>query len=318
MTAVLSQQIDNFLNALRLKGYSNCTIESYAVDLRQLVEYFESIDEPDIAVENLTRQRLRSWQAEALSDQKPASRARKISAVRSLIHFLLRQEYIDKNPCENLQNPKIPKQLRPTYSVDQINVLLTVPPTADELTIRDLTAFELMYSSGLRVSELVSVDISSIDFIEGWIRVLGKGNKEREIPVTTTAIDLISRYLSESRPKLVAKDGSQDEEALFLNSKGGRITARSIRRLLHEEELEKGLSADVSPHGLRHAFATHLLEAGADMRAIQDMLGHARLSTTARYTHNNYERLVKVYDSAHPRATISNHQHKSDNDENKT
>ncbi len=311
MPLILSQQIDRFLNSLKLKGYSPCTLDAYALDLRQLVEYFESQNAPDITVEELNRQRLRSWQAEALYDQKPASRARKISAVRTFIHFLIRQEDIDKSPFENLQNPKIPKQMRPTYSVDQINVLLTLPGNADALTIRDLTAFELMYSSGLRVSELVSVDLDDIDFVEGWIRVLGKGQKEREIPVTTTAIDLIGRYLIESRPMLVSKDGVQDDQALLLNSKGGRITARSIRRLLHEEELEKGLSADVSPHGLRHAFATHLLEAGADMRAIQDMLGHVRLSTTARYTHNNYDRLVKVYDNAHPRAFID-HPDKSD------
>ena len=304
MATKLADQIDGFLSALRLKGYSPCTIESYALDLSQLVQYFEEQGEGDICVETLTRQRMRSWLADALGDQKPASRARKISAVRSLIHYLIRQETIEKSPFENLQNPKIPKQIRPTYTVDQINVLLEIPANADALTIRDLTAFELMYSSGLRVSELVSVDIDSFDFIEGWIRVLGKGNKEREIPVTTTAIDLIGRYLAEARPKLVSKEGYQDDQALLLNSRGGRITARSIRRLLHEEELEKGLSADVSPHGLRHAFATHLLEAGADMRAIQDMLGHARLSTTARYTHNQYDRLVKVYDSAHPRAHI--------------
>ena len=305
MDIKLSDQIDPFLNALRLKGYSECTIESYALDLRQLIDYFEDIGEGDISVQTLTRQRMREWLGNELGDQKPAKRKKKISAVRSLVHFLIRQESIEKSPFENLQNPKIPKQLRPTYSVDQINVLLEIPASADALTIRDLTAFELMYSSGLRVSELVSVNIQDIDFVEGWIRVIGKGNKMREIPVTTTAIDLIGRYLAESRPSLTAKDGSQDDEALLLNSRGGRITARSIRRLLHEQELEKGLSDDVSPHGLRHAFATHLLEAGADMRAIQDMLGHARLSTTARYTHNHYERLVKVYDSAHPRAHIS-------------
>ena len=304
MTLILSQQIDPFLAALRLKGYSQNTINSYANDLNQLVAYFESQGETDLTVEALTRPKMREWLGNALGDQKAASRARKISAVRSLIHFMLRHEEIEKSPFENLQSPKIPKQLRPTYTVDQINILLEIPANASALTIRDLTAFELMYSSGLRVSELVSVDIDSIDFIEGWIRVLGKGNKEREIPVTTTAIDLIGRYLTESRPKLVSKDNKQDESALLLNSRGGRITARSIRRLLHEEEIEKGLTEDVSPHGLRHAFATHLLEAGADMRAIQEMLGHVRLSTTARYTHNNYDRIVKVYDSAHPRAHI--------------
>ena len=302
----LSEQIDGFLGALRLKGYSACTVESYANDLRQLVTYFEEQGEADICVEQLTRQRMRAWLGEMLGDEKPASRARKISAVRSFVHHLLRIEAIDDVPFRNLQNPKIPKQIRPTYTVDQINLLLEIPGDAPPLTVRDLTAFELMYSSGLRVSELVGLDIESFDFIEGWVRVLGKGNKEREIPVTSRAIDLIGRYLAETRPMLCAKDGTQDEHALLLNSRGGRITARSIRRLLHEEEIEKGLSADVSPHGLRHAFATHLLEAGADMRAIQEMLGHARLSTTARYTHNNYERLVKVYDSAHPRAHISN------------
>jgi site-specific recombinase XerD len=169
---LLSAQIDPFLAALRLKGYSECTIESYALDLRQLVDYFEGIGEGDICVETLSRQRMREGLGNALGDQKPASRARKISAVRSLIHFLIRQENIDKSPFENLQNPKIPKQLRPTYSVDQINVLLEIPASADALTIRDLTAFELMYSSGLRVSELVSVNINDFDFIEGGFACL--------------------------------------------------------------------------------------------------------------------------------------------------
>lgn len=310
MPYILSQQIDSFLSSLRLKGYSACTIESYANDLSQLVTYFEETGDPDICVESLSRQKMRTWLSDSLGELKPATRARKISAVRSLIHFMIRKDELDKSPFENLQNPKIPKQLRPTYSVDQINVLLEIPPNADMLTIRDLTAFELMYSSGLRVSELIGVNIDDIDFIEGWIHVLGKGNKEREIPVTTTAIDLIGRYLSESRPQLKSKAGIQDENALFLNARGGRITARSIRRLLHNEEEEKGLTADVSPHGLRHAFATHLLESGADMRAIQEMLGHARLSTTARYTHNNYDRLVKVYDRAHPRAYLTQNEEK--------
>lgn len=304
MCISFAEHIDSFLSSLRLKGYSPCTVASYANDLGQIVSYFESQGITDLTVESLTRQQMRLWLGECLGDQKPASRARKISAVRSYIHYLIRQEEIERSPFENLQSPKIPKQLRATYSVDQINILLEVPGNADALTIRDLTAFELMYSSGLRVSELVSVNIDDFDFIEGWLRVLGKGNKYREVPVTSIAIDLIGRYLSESRPQLVSKDGEQDADALLLNARGGRITARSIRRLLHEEELEKGLTADVSPHGLRHAFATHLLESGADMRAIQDMLGHARLSTTARYTHNNYERLVKVYDNAHPRAHI--------------
>ena len=305
MAIIVSDYIDSFLQSLRLKGYSDLTIASYAGDLSQMVLYFERLGMPNLLAEDLTRQRMRQWLADELIGMKPASRARKVSSVRSFIHYLCRQELIERVPFENLQSPKVPKSLRPTYSVDQMSVLLAIPAGADALKIRDLTAFELMYSSGLRVSELVRVDIDDFDFIEGWIRVIGKGNKPREIPVTSTAIDLIGRYLVEVRPGLVDKSGGQDGEALLLNAKGGRITARSIRRLLHDDEIEKGLSGDVSPHGLRHAFATHLLEAGADMRAIQDMLGHSKLSTTARYTHNHYERMVKVYDNAHPRAHIS-------------
>lgn len=304
MGVILTDYLDYFLQSLVLKGYSDLTVDSYAGDINQLIDYFESQGEAAVEAGMLTRQRMRGWLGTALAGQKPASRARKISAIRTFIHFLVRQGLLEKSPFENLQQPKIPKQVRATYSVDQVNILLAVPGNADALKIRDLTAFELMYSSGLRVSELVHVNIEDIDFIEGWIRVMGKGKKAREIPVTTTAIDLMGRYLAQSRPELVDSAGTQDVHALLLNARGGRITARSIRRLLHAQELEKGLSDDVSPHGLRHAFATHLLEAGADMRAIQEMLGHSKLSTTARYTHNHYDRIVKVYDGAHPRAHI--------------
>ena len=300
MTTVI-EAIPAFLESLRIKGYSENTIEAYAGDLESLSSFLETTGHADLPVDRLTRQVMRVWLAR-MGELKPASRARRVSAVRSLIHYLIRQEELKRSPVVNLQTPKISKQIRNIYSVDQISILLALPPDASPLCVRDTTAFELMYSSGLRVSELVSVNISDFDFIEGWIRVLGKGNKEREVPVTTTAIDLIGRYLAEVRPTLVDKDGNQDEEALLLNAHGGRITARSIRRLLHQDEEEKGLDGDVSPHGLRHAFATHLLEAGADVRAIQELLGHEKLSTTARYAHNDFERIMRVYDKAHPRA----------------
>ena len=300
MTTVL-EAIPVFLESLKIKGYSANTIEAYAGDLESLSTFLESTGHADLPVDRLTRQVMRVWLAR-MADLKPASRARRVSAVRSLIHYLIRQEELSRSPVVNLQTPKISKQIRNIYSVYQINILLTLPPDASPLCVRDTTAFELMYSSGLRVSELVSVNISDFDFIEGWIRILGKGNKEREVPVTTTAIDLIGRYLATVRPTLVDKDGNQDEEALLLNANGGRITARSIRRLLHQDEEAKGLDGDVSPHGLRHAFATHLLEAGADVRAIQELLGHEKLSTTARYAHNDFERIMRVYDQSHPRA----------------
>ncbi|MBQ1266802.1 MAG: tyrosine recombinase XerC [Proteobacteria bacterium] len=301
MAVTVIETIPEFLESLKLKGYSSNTIEAYAGDLENLAEFLTSTGHADLPVERLTRQVMRVWLAR-MAELKPASRARRVSAVRSLIHYLIRQEKMSRSPVVNLQTPKISKQIRNIYSVDQISILLALPPDASALCIRDTTAFELMYSSGLRVSELVAVNIEDFDFIEGWIRVLGKGNKEREVPVTTTAIELIGRYLAEVRPALVDKNGGQDEHALLLNARGGRITARSIRRLLHEDEEQKGLDGDVSPHGLRHAFATHLLEAGADVRAIQELLGHEKLSTTARYAHNDFERIMRVYDAAHPRA----------------
>lgn len=304
MTESVIELIPHFLESLRIKGYSANTLQAYEGDLENLADFLRSSHHEDLPPQRLTRQVMRVWLAR-MGSLSPASRARRVSSVRSLIHFLIRQETIQDSPVVGLQTPKIPNQIRNIYSVDQINILLALPADASPLTIRDTTAFELMYSSGLRVSELVSVNIEDIEFIEGWIRVLGKGNKERDVPVTSTAIDLIGRYLAETRPLLVDKNGSQDDHALLLNSKGGRITARSIRRLLHEEERAKGLDDDVSPHGLRHAFATHLLEAGADVRAIQELLGHEKLSTTARYAHNDFERIMRVYDAAHPRAHVN-------------
>ncbi|MGI5828781.1 MAG: tyrosine-type recombinase/integrase [Bradymonadia bacterium] len=310
-SASLLSFVPVFLKSLRLKGYSDCTLQAYESDLAQLREYLDSINELDMAPHEFNRQTMREWMGINQAEWSPASRARKISAVRSLIRFLVHQQYIEKSPIENFQTPKIPKQIKQTYSVDNIFVLLELSPNAGPLALRNICAFELMYSSGLRVSELVALNISQIDLLEEWVRTVGKGNKEREVPLSHTAIDIIGRYLAESRPQLVDKNGEQDPDALLLNARGGRITARSIRRLLSEEEEKKGLPTDVSPHGLRHAFATHLLEAGADLRAIQDMLGHEKLSTTARYTHSNFMRIAKVYDNAHPRAKLK----KDDSDE---
>lgn len=303
MSLTVIEAVPAFLESLRLKGYSANTIAAYAGDLENLSCFLSSTGHGDLPVERLTRQVMRVWLAR-MGELKPASRARRVSSVRSLIHYLIRQEAITRSPVVNLQTPKISKQIRNIYSVDQIHILLALPADASPLCIRDTVAFELMYSSGLRISELVSVNIGDFDWIEGWLRVLGKGAKEREVPVTTTAIDLIGRYLAEVRPTLVDKHGCQDEDALLLNARGGRITARSVRRLLHGHEEAQGLEGDVSPHGLRHAFATHLLEAGADVRAIQELLGHEKLSTTARYAHNDFERIMRVYDKAHPRAHL--------------
>ncbi len=299
----LIESIPLFIESLRLRGYSENTLMSYQGDLDNLAEFLRTSGRETLAPQQLTRQMMRVWLAR-MGELKPASRARRVSAVRSLINYLIRQETLDRSPISNLQTPKIPKQIRNIYSADQMNLLLALPKDASPLLIRDTTAFELMYSSGLRVTELISVNIEDFDFVEGWIRVMGKGSKEREVPVTTTAIELIGRYLAETRPTFVDQNGQQDEHALLLNSKGGRITARSIRRLLHQDEAAKGLDNDVTPHGLRHAFATHLLENGADVRAIQELLGHEKLSTTARYAHNDFERIMKVYDGAHPRAHL--------------
>jgi integrase/recombinase XerC len=230
---------------------------------------------------------------------KKSTIARKISTIRSFFKFLMRFGVIESNPAEGILTPKQEKTVPLHLSVDEAFHLLD-SITGEKLSdLRNRAMFETLYSTGMRVSELAGLNVSDLDLNAGVVRVYGKGGKERIVPVGRKAVDAIEAY----RKKLRLACGNPEEktEAIFLNSNKGRLTTRSVARILSRLARECGLASPVSPHALRHTFATHMLDAGADLRAVQELLGHERLSTTQKYTHVSIDRLMKTYDKAHPR-----------------
>lgn len=296
-----SEAVDKFLDYLKAeRGASEHTLRAYASDLAQLGDFLQSRNMTGkVKIDDVDVSSMQAW-LEVQSDSKgnvASSIARKISATRSFWRFLLRKELIDVSPAEMLVSPKVPRPLTNFLMVDDVFQLLESSSPDSSLGVRDMAMWETAYGSGLRVSELVGLDKGDVDMDEDWVRVTGKGSKERVVPLGSKAKASLKRYLVR-RLELV----SEPTDALFLNFRGGRLTARSVRRLLKQHLIKAGLDPEVTPHGLRHSFATHLLDSGADLRSIQEMLGHSSLSTTQRYTHVSLQKVVEAYDSAHPRA----------------
>jgi len=223
-----------------------------------------------------------------------SSIGRKLASLRTFFRFLVREGVLAHNPGEGVATPKQAKYLPSTLSIDQVFALLDRDAGPDPLQLRDLAMFELLYSCGLRVSELTGLNLEHLDVDQGLVRVLGKGNKERIVPVGNKALQALQDYL-DTRPNTAAST------PLFLNARGGRLTPRSVQRNLKTHLIRSGILTQATPHSLRHSFATHLLDGGADLRAIQELLGHASLSTTQKYTQVSVDHLMKVYDQAHPR-----------------
>ncbi|MBT4837077.1 MAG: tyrosine recombinase XerC [Methylococcales bacterium] len=221
---------------------------------------------------------------------------RELSAIRSFFNYLIQENELEFNPAQDIATPKTPKKLPKTMNVDEMNGLLDTHQH-DIYELRDLAIFELIYSSGLRVSESVNIDLVDINLDEGIVRINGKGNKTRIIPVGQMAIDKINQWLKQ-RPQLA----TLDESALFVNRYGNRLSSRNIQKRLDQWSIKQGISKKINPHILRHSFATHLLESSGDLRAVQELLGHADISTTQIYTHLDFQHLADVYDKAHPRA----------------
>lgn len=226
----------------------------------------------------------------------PRSLQRRLSAVRGLFNYLLREALVEDNPALGIRAPKLARKLPDVLDVDQTGSLLQPPADDDVLALRDHAMFELLYGSGLRLAELVGLDLSSLDLEGGLLRVLGKGSRERLVPVGRQARAALRVWLS-ARAGLAGSG----EPALFVGIRGARLGARSVQKRLQQWALQRGLPA-VHPHTLRHCFASHLLESSGDLRAVQELLGHANLSTTQVYTHLDFQHLAKVYDRAHPRA----------------
>ncbi|WP_298443006.1 tyrosine recombinase XerC [uncultured Ferrimonas sp.] len=232
--------------------------------------------------------------------QSPRSLALSLSALRQLVAYLQRQNLLQHDPCYDVRAPKQGRPLPKNLDADQITHLLELS-SDDPLAVRDRAMMELFYSSGLRLDELVGLDLPRLDLVAKQVRVLGKGNKERLLPVGTEACRWLSRYL-QLRPQFA---NAASETALFLSQRGRRISHRNVQARLSQWGQQQGLSARVHPHKLRHSFATHMLEASGDLRAVQELLGHADLSTTQIYTHLDFQHLAAVYDQAHPRAKKS-------------
>jgi integrase/recombinase XerC len=291
---------DSYLAELRRRGVSEHTVRNYGSDLDQLATYLEPPGETTPEVLSIDRTLLREWLGSLFNaGLEVASIRRKLAAVRSLFKFLLQEGTVTSNPAAQLRTPKKPQKLPEVMSEEKTNLLID---TVDNGTViekpskeRDLAILELLYGCGIRGSELVAIDLQDIDLGDGWVRVRGKGGKERQVPVPERSADAVADYLEVRR-------GRPGEKALFVNRFGGRLTDRSVRTLVKFYALAIMGDSTVHPHSFRHAYATHLLADGADLRAIQELLGHARLSTTQKYTHLSLADLMAVYDKAHPKA----------------
>ena len=288
------------------KGYSEHTVRNYVSDVRQFLLYLGE-REPSGSAEEADDYVIRGFLSNRFARNRKASLARKLSALRSFYRFLLLEGRVTSNPASLLAMPKREQMLPNFLSVDDVFRVLEAPGDDSFIRTRDRAMLELLYGSGLRVSELVGLSLKEVKADLQILRVWGKGRKERIVPFGNKAREALEKYLvgreeilRRRRPE--RKDEPAEKEALFLNRSGGRLTARSVARRLDAYVRALRLPREVSPHALRHSFATHLLDSGADLRAIQELLGHASLATTQRYTHLSLDRIMEVYDRVHPRA----------------
>ncbi len=283
------------------KGYSHHTVDGYLRDVTELLNQLPA----DMQPMDITGSDIRRYVYSLHGNKSSTTVARKISALRTFFRFLIRKKVISQDPVASIVMPKQGKSIPVVLSVDEMFSLLEQPVKSDSYASRDRAIMELLYSTGMRVSELVSRDMNDLDFDTGMVRVRGKGNKERYVPFGVAAEEALGTYFPE-RDSLIAARMSRghkpEREAVFLNSRGTRISSRSIERMVRSYGLRAGIAVTVTPHALRHSFATHLLEMGADLRTVQELLGHVSLSTTQKYTHLNMDYLTKVYDQAHPMA----------------
>ena len=301
MVQNLASCLDQFARWLEVeKGYSSNTVEGYNRDLREFAGFIDT-DNPRL----IDTPMVRSFVYSLNHKNKSSSVARKLSALRTFFRFMLREKIVSANPVLSIAMPKQEHYMPSFLTVDEVFSLLETPGDNDTFAPRDKAILELLYSTGIRVAELVALDLKRLDFANESVRVLGKGSKERIVPIGSPALEALRAYLPQREGLLLAriKRGHVPENnAVFLNTRGSRLTVRSVERLVGDYALRAGIINKVTPHALRHSFATHLLEMGADLRTVQELLGHASLSTTQRYTHLNMDYLTEVYDKAHPMA----------------
>ncbi|MDP4083796.1 MAG: site-specific tyrosine recombinase XerD [Bacillota bacterium] len=297
----MQDQLKDFMHFLIVeKGLAKNTIISYERDLNSYLQYLKNVENIS-ELNDVTRVHIVHFLG-ILKEQKKSSKtlARHIASIRSFHQFLIRDKATEHDPSVHIESPKMERSLPKVLNLQEVEVLLDSPKIKDHFGFRDKAMLEILYASGIRVSELIGLNQGDIHLTMGFLRCIGKGNKERIIPIGKTAANALEQYLDKGRPYFLTKKSS--EEALFLNNRGKRLTRQGFWKILKKLAMEAGISKELTPHTLRHSFATHLLENGADLRAVQEMLGHADISTTQIYTHVTKTRLKDVYSKFHPRA----------------
>ncbi len=273
------------------------TVRAYSADLVHLADFLEEHGVAETST--ITPLHLRMWLADLTeAGLSPVTRARKLSAVRAFFRFLAREQIVPGNPAAALRSPRQPHRLPRFLSTDEISLLLAAPNDDDRYAVRDRAILEFLYSTGCRVGELEALSEEDVDLRGAGARIKGKGRRERLAPLGSFALEALRAWF----PLRLSQMAGPRENALFINRYGTRLSARSVGRMLEKYIARAGLSGRTSPHTLRHSFATHLLEAGADLRSVQELLGHKNLETTQIYTHVTVERMRKIYDRAHPRS----------------
>jgi integrase/recombinase XerC len=307
---VLDEQLEQFFQHLRYeRNVSQHTLRNYLSDLGQFHSFLSSPLKDGgikkIPVKQIDHITIREWLAELHNEnKKKTSIARKLASLRTFFQFLVREGTLEVNPAKLVSTPRIERKLPNHLSTEDAIRFIEAPDLKTDLGKRDRAILEFLYATGMRVSELVSIDLKHIDFKEKLVRVTGKRKKQRILPFGDPALQSLMFYLNESRPGFLnnCPPLERDEKAVFLNYKGTRISTRSVGRMVDKYIKQCSDIKNISPHSLRHSFATHLLDSGADLRDIQELLGHARLSTTQIYTHVSMEKLIEVYDKSHPKA----------------
>lgn len=298
----LPEIIEQFMDAVWMeRGLSENTLSAYRSDLKKFVAWLKLISNDVLSQQliEVNRELIKSYLSDLENKEiSPRSRARLLSSLRLFYAYLLREKIIEVDPVALIDAPKLGRSLPKTLTEDDVEALLMTPDTSTLLGFRDRVLFEVLYATGLRVSELVGLELTQINLQQGVLRVTGKGNKERLVPLGEEAVNWLEKYLLTTRSELLK---GQVTDALFVTKRGGAMTRQAFWYLIKRYALQAEITSEISPHTLRHAFATHLLNHGADLRVVQMLLGHSDLSTTQIYTHVANERLKSVHSQHHPR-----------------
>lgn len=303
---MFNQDLEQFFQHLKYeRNLSPHTLRNYMSDLAQFRDHLFAIEKrddfPSAEIDRLT---IREWMASLHGDHKKTSVARKLASLRTFFQFLVREGRAESNPAKLVATPRIERKLPNHLSIEDAVRFIEMPDVSTDLGRRDRAILEFLYATGIRVGELVGINIQDVDLREKIVRVTGKRRKQRFVPFGEPALQALLQYMQETRGTFLEEcpEAERDHNALFLHRRGGRLTTRSVGRMVDKYIKMCADIHSISPHGLRHTFATHLLDGGADLRDIQELLGHARLSTTQIYTQVSMEKMIEVYDKAHPKA----------------